>query len=107
MILLRQRREYSCELLGVAGAVVGRNAYSNQQQAGSGGLYQLCHLAKVGARDVQRQSAQSVIGAKFKDHDTWLVQLQGPGQPFEPAFRRLTAYAGVDDLVPVPLCLQS
>ena len=64
-------------------------------------------LRQIVAGVSQRQPAQAIVGAELEDHDAGLMQLQGAGQPLEAALGGLAADAGVDDLVPVPLSLQS
>ena len=64
------------------------------------------HLRQVGARASQRQAAQAVVGTQFQDDYARLVQLERPRQALQAATGGLSADAGVDDFVPVTLCLK-
>jgi hypothetical protein len=59
-------------------------------------------LRQVGAHLIDGKRAQSIIAAEFDDHDAGMVQRQRSRQARKASFGRLSADAGVDDLLAQP-----
>src|SRR5689334_8375167 len=103
LILLRQRCEHVTELLSVSRAVVRRYHHADEYYARAGLLHKLDDALEVLLAGREWQPAQAVVSTELDDDDARLVRFEHMRQPCEPALRRFTAYAGVDDAVFVPL----
>ena len=94
------------EAIAIARTVVRWQPYPEQQHAGPRILRQCDHVGKIVVDDLQRQAAQSVVGAQLQQHHCRMVQGQQMGQSFQAATAGLATDAGVDDLVLVPLAVE-
>ena len=62
---------------------------------------------EVSARGIERQSAQTVVGTKLNDDDTWRMRGQRVRQARQTAGSCLAADAGIHDLESVPFTLHA
>jgi len=95
------------ELVRVPRAIIGWDPDSQQQYPRAGRLDQLHHFHQIFFRVCNRQPPQSVISTKLQNYEARMMLLQGTWQALQATASGLSAHAGIDDLVPVTLGLQS
>ncbi len=96
--LLGQRRVNRAERLGIAAAVVRRNADLHQQRLGAGLPHQGDDLAEIALHILRREPAQAVVGPQLDQHPARLMLFQQRRQTRQALRGGVAADAGVDQL---------
>ncbi len=107
MVLFGDSGIHVGELARVTRTVVWRYTDTYEQHACAGRLGKLHHFREIFFCRGARQAAQAVVRAYLENHHAGMMNFQCAWQPLQAPAAGLTAYAGVDDLVSVTLCLQS
>lgn len=96
--LFGQRRIDGAERLGIAAAVVRRDADLHQERLCAGLLHLRDDLAEIALYVLRREAAQAVVGAQLNQHPARLMLFQQRGQTRQPLRGGVAADAGVDQL---------
>ena len=95
-VLLRQFGVDRRKRLGVAAAIVGRQAHLHQQRFGFRRFDLANHLVQRLLQLLRWKTAQAVVAAQLDQYPARLVLLQQRGQPRQPLRRGITTYATVN-----------
>lgn len=91
--------EHRLEPFRIGPSVVGRKLHAGNDDTGTCLARHRRHLAQVGFGLGGLETAQPVVAAQFYDYDLRLVLLEQSRQSRQPSDGRLSADAGVDNLV--------
>lgn len=99
MLCLSDQSECRLELPDIVGAVIGRQFHADEQHLRA--MPAACgdNSNQISAQGCDRSTAQSVIGAKFDDHNGRMVLLKCSSDAIFPAKGSFTTDTGVDHLI--------